>query len=152
MQAKFPQEAINKRAGYNRCQLILKTTSPEENSEEFSVFIRQTVVFIENYSIGLRYKTKNKALGSITLIRYNGPHGETSRNKDGHFSQPHIHRITATEAQSGSTDPQEKHRELTNKYSTLESAIEIFFEDISVDNYSDYFPGTRQRDLFDEHQ
>ena len=119
-------------------------------SVKFSVFIRQNSKFIENFSIGLRYQTNIKALGTITLIRYNGPHGESSLHPDGHYALPHIHRITAQEIASGSVQPQEQHREFTTQYSTLEQALRIFFEDTSVANFADYFPELLQLGLFNE--
>ncbi len=98
------------------------------------------------------YKTKDKALGSITLVRYNGPHGETSRNKDGHYAKSHIHRITAEEVQSGIMQPQEKHREITERYSTFEGALKAFFDDGGIVNGLEYFPKLSQMGLFDGHQ
>lgn len=149
--SKIPSKGYKEEDGHKRCEAVLRTTPRKEgNSEEFLVFIRQSLVFIENYSIGLRYNTKDKALGSITLVRYNGSHGETSQAKDGHFSQPHIHRLTAAELQSSHASPQEKHRELTDRYLTFEQALKIFFEDIGVDNYSKYFHGI-QMDMFHGH-
>ena len=109
---------------------------------------RQNEKFIENFSIGLRYKTGDDSLGTITLIRYNGPHGETSRSPDGHYNKPHIHRITASEIASGSTQPQECHREITDRYQTYEQALPIFFGDIGVENYKKYFPELLQQSLF----
>ena len=96
----------------------------------------------------MRYQTNDRMLGSVTLVRYNGPHGETSRSQDGHYAKPHIHRITAQEIESGSIQPQESHRENTDRYNTLEEALSIFFFDVGVINYSDYFPELLQRSLF----
>lgn len=146
-----PARGYNEKDGHRRCNLVLEDNSGDEKA--FSVFIRQNSVFIENFSIGLVYQTKDKTLGSITLVRYNGPHGEMSLNKDGHYAEPHIHRITAEEVQSGIMQPQEKHREITEKYGTLESALKVFFDDIGVTNYLQYFPELNgQMGLFDGHQ
>ncbi len=74
---KVPAEGYKENNEHRRCTLALE--SIPEISNVFSVFIRQNKTFIENFSIGLRYKTEDKVLGSVTLIRYNGSHGEKSR-------------------------------------------------------------------------
>ncbi len=140
---KVPNTGYKDENNHKRCALTLQN----QEGESFWVFIRQNNNFIENYSIGLRYQTNNSELGSITLVRYNGPHGETSRSQNGHYDKPHIHRMTATEMDSGSTQPQEKYREITNGYNTFEQALEVFFGDIGVINYLEYFPESRQMSL-----
>ena len=147
---KTPPKGYSERDGSKHCHLELETV-PSDGAQ-FSVFIRQHSVFIEGFSIGLRYQTNIKAVGSITLVRYNGLHGEYSRYPDGHYALPHIHRITAQELASGNTNPQESHREITDRYSTFEQALRIFFEDIGVTNYAEYFPEALQPRLFDEYQ
>ena len=86
---KTPAKEYKEENGHKRCDLEVSEDSVEDG-KTFSVFIRQNIYFIENFSIGLCYKTKNRALSSITLIRYNGPHG-TSQSHGGHYSKPHIH-------------------------------------------------------------
>ena len=71
----------------------------------FRAFTRQNEKFIESFSIGLRYRTNDPRLGTITLARYNGPHGSVSRPGDAHFTHPHIHRMTAEELLRGHTPP-----------------------------------------------
>ena len=84
------------------------------------------------------------------MVRYNGPHGESSRDPDGHYAAPHIHRITQEESAKGSVEPQEKHRELTDRYNTFEQALPVFFSDVGVSNYDKYF--AEQMDFFDEYR
>ena len=131
-----------------RCDLDLQ--SDNGIGGIFKVFIRWSTEFTENFSIGLRYQG-NASPGEITLARYNGPHGETSRTPDGHYALPHIHRITAHELAAGAMQPQEKDREITNRYATFEQALAIFFGDAGVTNYAGYFPELQQGRLFDEH-
>lgn len=117
----------------------------------YLVFIRQNATFIENFSIGLRYNTEKKHTGRVTLVRYNGPHGEESRSKDGHYTASHIHRITTDEMNSDNSEPQESQRDITDKYSSLEEALVVFFKETGVQNYLKYFPELsqlNQRDLF----
>ncbi len=147
---KSPARGYKDENGSRRCSLTLESVGAEK--ERFSVFIRQNIQFIENYSVGLCYQTKNKDLGSVTLIRYNGPHGESSRDEDGHYDKPHIHHITAEELQSGSLQPQVRHREITDRYSTFENALVVFFKDVGVTNWAEYFPELSQGTLFDGHQ
>ena len=143
---KEPVRGYKEENHHRRCDLELETTPSRD--DEFTVFTRQNIVFIENFSIGLRYQTNDPKLGTVTLVRYNGPHGEYSRHPDGHFAVPHIHRITATEIASGSTQPQERDREITDRYSTFENALVVFFADIGATNYGEYFPELLQGRLF----
>ncbi len=143
--SKHPTKGYTEENGHKRCYLELAGISAD--GKNFSIFINQNNTFQENFSIGLRYKTKDKAFGSVTLIRYNGSHGETRKNQDNHYHQPHIHRLTAIETKSGSTDPQEKHRKVTGKYNAFEDALTCFFEDIHVQNHFQFFPELRQTRL-----
>ena len=88
---RLPSHGYREENGNRRCDLELR--SDEQDDGTFAVFIRQNLQFVENFSIGLRYRA-DLPLEAITLMRYNGPHGESSRALDGHYAQPHIHRIT----------------------------------------------------------
>ena len=83
---KEPARGYREDNRHLRCDLELVST--EGNSTAFKVFIRQSTEFIENFSIGLLYSSNDPTLGTITLVRYNGPHGETSRDPDGHYAKP----------------------------------------------------------------
>lgn len=148
--AKRPAMGHREENGQRRCDLDLRVDEP--NPAAFKVFIRQNIRFIENFSIGLRYESDDRTLRTITLVRYNGPHGEISRGPDGHYTKPHIHRITAAEIASGITHPQESHREITTRYTTYEQALTVFFDDIQAYNHTAYFPGLGQERLFNGHR
>ena len=139
IESKIPTKGYKDENGHRRCTLNLQAAH-----KTFTVFIRQHERFIENFSMGLRYQTGDKMLGTITLIRYNGPHGEASRYADGHYAKPHIHRVTAVEVSSGSTQPQERVREITDRYATFDQALLVFFEDVAASNYHEYFPDLRE--------
>lgn len=144
--SKSPAKGYQEESGSRRCSLALEGVDAEKRL--FSVFIRQNSQFMENYSIGLRHATQNKNFGSVTLVRYNGPHGEKSRAADGHYAKAHIHRLTAEEMESGSLRPQEKYREITDKYAIFEDALAVFFRDTGITNWQDYFPALSQLRLF----
>lgn len=143
---KDPVKGFRKEDRHHRCSLELESVSEEK--KKFKVFIRQSVEFIEDFSIGLQYEINISLLKIVTLIRYNGPHGESIRHSDGHYNKPHIHRLTETEIASGSMMPQEKHRKITDKYRTFEEALSIFFRDIGAINFVEHFPELRQTRLF----
>ena len=147
--SKTPTIGYREVSGSNRCDLDLQADSVSD--VKFRVFIRQSVRYIENFTVGLQYRN-DRRYGDITLLRYNGPHGETSRDEDGHYALPHIHRITAAELALGSTQPRETRREITARYGTLEDALIVFFDDTAVSNYDAYFPELRQGRLLDEYQ
>ena len=144
-----PSQGFREESGSRRCDLDLASSKHDDGT--FAVFIRQNLQFTENFSIGLRYRA-DLPLGAITLVRYNGPHGESSRAADGHFNKPHIHRITEQEITSGSTQPQERARTITDQYTTLEQALQVFFNHANVLNHGDYFPPIAQLGLFNGHQ
>ena len=146
IESKSPAVGYKEESGQRRCDLDMKATN---GGVLFSVFVRQNLKFNENFSIGLRYFTGDPRLGSLVLVRYNGPHGEYSRNPDGHFAEPHIHRITAEEIASGSSEPQERSREITDRYSTLDSALLVFFDDVKAIDFESHFPNLRQKRMFD---
>ena len=147
--SKTPSTGYSHENGHRRCELEMAASSRPDTA--FTVFIRQNDKFIENFSIGLRYKTKDRRLGTITLVRYNGPHGETTHRPGSHFGSPHIHYVTARELAEGNREPQEKHREITGRYSTFEEALSIFFADIAASNHFDYFGELGQLELFNGH-
>ena len=139
---RMPAKGYKEENRHKRCNLVLHATSGE--AKVFEVFIRQSDSFIENFSIGLRYQTGNKTVPIITLIRYNGPHGEPNRESDGHYARPHIHKITAEEIAAGSIQPQERYREITDRYATYEQALAVFFIDTAISNYGNHFSDLAQ--------
>ena len=134
---KDPARGYKEEGNHRRCNLDLAAIHPGEGS--FEVFVRQHLIFRESYSIGLRYLTDDSSRGAITLVRYNGQHGEVSRSADGHYAASHIHRITREELEKGSVEPQENDRELTNRYATFEQALVVFLSDIGVTDYAAHF-------------
>ncbi len=139
---KTPVRGYRNEGGHKRCDL--KLAAQDDETGIFSVFVRQSTQFIENFSLGLKFRPNDRRTQEFVIIRYNGPHGEVSRHQDGHYDKPHIHRITATEISSGSTQPRAKQREITDRYQTYEQAIGAFFEEVSVENYGQYFPESSQ--------
>ena len=144
-----PSHGYREESGSRRCDLDLRSHGQDDGT--FGVFIRQNIQFVENFSIGLRYRA-DSPLGAITLLRYNGPHGESSRAPDGHYAKSHIHRITQQEIASASTQPQERDRTITDEYATLEQALWVFFNDAGVSNHDEYFPEIAQMRLSYGHQ
>ena len=140
--SKSPRNGYREEGRHRRCELELQ--SVDQDDSLFVVFVRQNIEYGENFSIGLRCRVGTASSRLVTLIRYNGPHGETSRSPDGHFAVPHIHRLTAHELARGSTEPQERVREFTTRYGTFEHAISVFLDDIGVTNSLDFFPSLGQ--------
>ena len=142
---KEPARGFRHADQHMRCNVELRAAASGTNT--FEVFARRHSRFIENFSIGLRYQTSERTVGHITLVRYNGAHGEYSLAPDRHFALPHVHRITEDEIASGYTQPQERAREVTDRYSTFEQALLTFFEDTATINFEDYFENLRQARL-----
>ena len=98
---------------------------------------------MENFSIGLIYQFSGFK-NDLNLVRYNGPHD----SKTPHHLHPHIHQMTEEDIQSGSLNPKPTYLEITNKYNSLEEGLVVFFKDIKVINWREYFPELEQGELF----
>ena len=146
---RVPPSGYQEEGRQRRGELELEAT--DDSSYRFSVFIRQSAKFIENFSVGLRYQTGDSSLGTVTLLRYNGPHGESVRDPDGHYARPHIHRITEAALVSGSEHPQEMDREITDQYATLEEALVLFLNEVGVMRVRDNFDQLVQMRFFSGH-
>lgn len=112
----------------------------------FRVFMRQSLQFSENFSIGLNYSPKDEP-GSFCLLRCNGMHG-------GHKAHPHhlhchIHRSKAEDINAGLRI--ERHIEATTEYAAFRDALRYFLLRVNVQSadLSQYFPGITRPDLFD---
>lgn len=148
VRSRKPASGYKTEKGHERCTMEL--SSDASDITQFAVFIRRSTRFIENFTIGLLYCTNMRGIGDITLLRYNGAHGETSRAPDGHYAKPHIHWLTSEDIEEGITEPQEKKREITDEYSTLDEALEVFSRDINIVDFGNYPIPSTQRRLFDE--
>ncbi len=144
--SKSPSVGYLEESRHKRCDLDLE--SELVSNRKFGMFVRQNLDFIENFSIGIKYQTGDPNLGAVVLARYNGPHGEYSRTPDGHYALAHIHRITERELLTGSIQPRENLREITDRYGTLIEALGTFVNDTGVTNWADYFPELLQGRLF----
>lgn len=140
--SKTPRHGYAEEGHHRRCQLELR--SDHQDGTHFVVFIRQNTQYSENFSIGLRCRVGTTSLGMVTLIRYNGPHGETSLSADGHYAVPHVHRLTSAELALGSAQPRERERERTTRYGIFEEAVSVFLGDIGVTNSLEFFPALGQ--------
>ena len=148
IESKVPRRGFREESGHLRCNLTLH--APTDPIVRFEVFVRQTVRYIENFSLGLIYHARDRVHGAITLVRYNGAHGEQMLTPDGHYAQPHIHYLTAEELAQGYLQPRALRRELTDRFSTLEDAIPVFLQDIGVSNVNTYFEDITQGKLFND--
>ncbi len=117
------------------------------NSEgdEFDVFIRQSLDFAEDFSVGLVYRSKDGK--RITLVRYNGQHEQSDKpfSDNPHFSY-HIHRATADNLNNGRF---EKHpASITETYGSFDEAIREFMKAICINDWQKYFPCAVDLPLF----
>ena len=151
---KEPKKGYKTENGYKRCNLIL--IGGENNKIRFEVFIRQNQEFLENFSIGLVYKSSDLQK-SLNLIRYNGPHdSETMENNKknrgkSHHPMPHIHTMKEEDIGSNNSNPKPTNLEITKKYNSLEEGLLAFFKDINITNWQSYFSELEQGELFNGH-
>ena len=59
--SKTPMKGYREQNGHRRCDVELRSESVGDGT--FRVFVRQNLMFIENFSIGLRYRSDDPALG-----------------------------------------------------------------------------------------
>ena len=104
----------------NDCKLVANGVEGE-----FSVFIRRSEDFPENFSIGIVYEPKDGS-GEITLLRCNGQHGIFNSSFDPHHAHftYHIHRASETAIAHGFKP--EKFAENTEDFASFEGAVQHF--------------------------
>jgi hypothetical protein len=111
----------------------------------FEVFIRQSLEFAEDFSLGLVYHSLDGK--RMTLIRYNGQHEQTNNPLDQakpHF-QYHVHTATADNLNNGRYD---KHPAApTPEYASFEEATGAFLARIGLEqsDVAEYFPNLSEQ-------
>lgn len=114
----------------------------------FTVFIRQSLEFAEDFSLGLVYLSLEAK--RMTLIRYNGQHDQSNDPFDKaktHF-QYHIHKATPENLNNGRYD---KHPALSSgDYASFEEATAAFLAAINLrmEDVGIHFPGMDTLPLF----
>ena len=115
----------------------------------FDVFLRQSLEFAEDFSLGLVYLSQDDGK-RMTMIRYNGQHDQSNDPYDQtktHF-QYHIHKATAENFNNGRYD---KHpANTTLEYASFEEATMAFLSGIGLrpQDIENHFPGMDLLPLF----
>jgi hypothetical protein len=114
----------------------------------FSVFIRQSLEFAEDFSLGLVYLSEDGK--RMTVIRYNGQHDQSNDPYDQaktHF-QYHIHKATAENLNNGRYDKHPASASLD--YASFVEATTAFLQAIGLraGDISAHFPGIESLPLF----
>lgn len=134
-----PRREWAEQLGHLRNGMRLKS---EDETKQFSVFIRVNKEFHENFSIGLIYSPQEGGR-DIPLLRYNGPHGEFNRGVHPHTHfQYHVHRVDA-ELLNAERDPMAKAAE-TSTYASCEEAIIHFCRTVRIKDFEQHFPTSWQ--------
>jgi hypothetical protein len=108
-----------------------------DGTYSFSVFLRISEDFQEDFSIGLMYISKEGKL--YMVFRCNGPHGETVseyRSQTPHFGY-HTHTILPDS--SFAMNPV-----ITEEYATYQDAIAYFIKICNIIGAEQYFPFLRK--------
>jgi hypothetical protein len=120
----------------------------QDSTQQFSVFIRQSLEFDEDFSLGLVYLSMDGK--RMTMIRYNGQHDQSNDPYDQaktHF-QYHIHKATPENLNNGYYD---KHpASTTGNYASFAEATHAFLEAIGLraEDISANFSGIESLPLF----
>ena len=110
----------------------------EEGEHNFSVFLRQSIDFPENFSVGLTYESPEEH-HSICLLRCNGPHGDHANlpSEPPHHFRFHLH-LARNEAMEAGIRT-EFFAEETDSYATFEEAVVYFVGRCGILDTAKYF-------------
>lgn len=141
--AQAPKKEMRAEGQMQRNEMELESL---DGKHSFRVFMRQSLQFAENFSIGLDYAPKGGP-GGFCLLRCNGMHG--GHKVHPHHSHCHIHRSKAEDINAGLRA--ERHIEATTEYAAFRDALRFFLLRVNLQSsdLSQYFPGIAQSDLFD---
>lgn len=118
---------------------------------DFSMFMRQSEDFPENFSVGLTYHPKD-GRQDITLLRCNGQHGTFNNRMPHDADHPHysyhVHRASEKALEEGRKA--ECWAETTAEFATFGEAVQYFIKAVNLDDADaeKYFPFDGQRMLF----
>lgn len=131
-----PLKQAREERGSRRNGMIIQS---KDKQYRFRVYIRQSVEFEEDFSVGLEYLPKDEA-GSFTLLRCNGKHG--GHEAFPHHLNYHIHTVKAEDINAGIKT--ERHIEPTLEYASFLEAISYFLSFINLEGCEKYFPEVRR--------
>jgi hypothetical protein len=102
-----------------------------EDGEQFRAFARQSIVFPENFSIGLEFEPRDGS-ESIILIRCNGPHGDYNRAEKPNHPHFHSHIHMATEEAIAQGRRAESSATETDQFASVREAIRFFLNAVNL--------------------
>ncbi len=134
-----PTREYKEERGHRKKNFTLQSVDGQFN---FSVFIRESVHFKENFSIGMDYNPREEK-GTICLLRFNGKHGGNTAHQ--HHFLFHIHKASAYTINSGLKP--ESNIEKSEEYASLEEAIQYFIKmiNLATSDRKKYFPPSDQQ-------
>lgn len=141
-----PAREFKEENRHRRKDMRLQSTDGEHRT--FDVFIRQSLEFAEDFSLGLMYLSPEGK--RMTLVRFNGQHDQSNNPLDlqkTHF-QYHIHTATADNLNDGRYD---KHpAEPATRYASFEEATIEFLATVQLaqEDIAKHFPGCEDLPLF----
>ncbi len=137
-----PRRAMHLDGKHKRNDMTLKSM---DGKHSFRVFLRQSEVFPENFSVGLVYQPGEDP-GSFQLLRCNGQHGGERIHP--HHAVFHIHRSKADDINAGILEPRQIDQAVA--FASFREALAHFCRLIKLENPDDCFPGISQTQLFPE--
>ena len=135
-----PRREMRLEGKMKRNDFTLKST---DGKHSFRVFMRQSDVFPENFSLGLIYQP-NEDPGSFQLVRLNGQHGGERAHP--HHAVFHIHRCKADDINADILEPRQIDQ--TSAYASFREALAHFCGMIKLEKPDECFPGITQPRLF----
>lgn len=136
-----PKNSMREEWGSYRNEATLES---QDGLHAFRVFIRQNIMFPENFTVGLDFIPRDER-GSVCLLRCNGPHGPHLLWP--HHVHYHVHKAHEENLKEGRKA--EAFAEVTEAYACLEEAIRHFGRLCAIMDWEDYYPSERQM-LFEE--
>ncbi len=128
----------------NRCWRNDMELTTLDGNEHFSVFMRQSQILPDNFSIGLQWHCQETGK-KITLIRCNGPHGG-NKSISWHFT-PHVHLLSEENYNAEMLNHPTK-VDTNVYYKTYDEAIAYFCCYCGIRNAEKYFPQVVNISLF----
>ena len=112
-----------------------------DGKHSFRVYMRQSIEFSENFSIGLDY-SRNDEAGGFCLIRCNGKHG--GQREHPHHVNFHVHQCDVDDVNQGIRDA--RIVEETADYAAFRDALLYFLRRVALQSadLEKYFPRPQQ--------